>query len=146
MRSLSLGLASQKCGTSSYCFPGSEGEHTYADGGGSRERRWARRSHPVRVGVEHAYMLELQFKKEAAFPKALEENTGKRKLDLVTILMIKATRRRHRKRKCSRARDNGWFRNEKYCHTTMRTPELRSMSRIPPKASTTSLRTHTAKG
>lgn len=57
-----------------YCFPGSEGEHTYADGGGSRERRWARRSHPVRVGVEHAYMLELQFKKEAAFPKALEEH------------------------------------------------------------------------
>ena len=57
-----------------YCFPGSEGEHTYADGGGSHERRWARRSHPVRVGVEHAYMLELQFKKEAAFPKALEEH------------------------------------------------------------------------
>lgn len=67
-----------------YCFPGSEGEHTYADGGGSRERRWARRSHPVRVGVEHAYMLELQFKKEAAFQKRLR-NTGKRR-SICTIL------------------------------------------------------------
>jgi len=57
-----------------YCFPGSEGEHTYADGGGSREKRWARRSHPVRVGMEHAYTLELQFRKEADFPKALEEH------------------------------------------------------------------------
>ena len=57
-----------------YCFPGSEGEHTYADGGGSREKRWARRSHPVRNDVKHTYTLELQFKKEADFPKALEKH------------------------------------------------------------------------
>ena len=57
-----------------YCFPGSEGEHTYADGGGSREKRWARRSHPVRHDVEHTYTLELQFRKGGDFPEALEKH------------------------------------------------------------------------
>lgn len=63
-----------RCPALAYCFPGSEGEHTYADGGGSRKKRWARRSHPVRNNVKHTYTLELQFRKEAGFPKALEEH------------------------------------------------------------------------
>jgi len=54
-----------------YCYPGSEGEHSYSDGGGTADRRWARRSHPVVKTVLHRYNLEFHASKEADFPSAL---------------------------------------------------------------------------
>lgn len=54
-----------------YCFPGSEGEHSYSDGGGTAERRWARRSHPIATSTWHRYNLELHASQEADFASAL---------------------------------------------------------------------------
>lgn len=54
-----------------YCYPGSEGEHSYSDGGGSADRRWARRSHPVVASVLHRYNLEFHASNETDFPSAL---------------------------------------------------------------------------
>ena len=64
-----------------YCYPGSEGERTYADGGAPDRKRWARRSHPVETEVRHAYSLAVQFGKEDGFPQALEKH-WKRTFDL----------------------------------------------------------------
>ena len=64
-----------------YCYPGSEGERTYADGGAPDRKRWARRSHPVETGIRHDYSLELQFGEEDSFPQALETH-WKRTFDL----------------------------------------------------------------
>ncbi len=64
-----------------YCYPGSEGERTYADGTSYREKRWARRSHPVRISVEHAYQVQMHFSQNADFPQALE-NHWKHAFDL----------------------------------------------------------------
>lgn len=57
-----------------YCYPGSEGERTYADGGSRREKRWARRSHPVRTDIEHNYKIQLKFSKSSDFPQAVESH------------------------------------------------------------------------
>ena len=54
-----------------YCFPGSEGEHSYSDGGGTADRRWARRSHPVATSTWHRYNLELHASQEQDFPSAV---------------------------------------------------------------------------
>lgn len=55
-----------------YCYPGSEGERTYSDGTSYREKRWARRSHPVNTEVQHSYTLQFQFNECNDFPEALE--------------------------------------------------------------------------
>lgn len=57
-----------------YCYPGSEGERTYADGQSFPEKRWARRSHPIKTGVKHDYTIELQFAAALDFPQALENH------------------------------------------------------------------------
>lgn len=54
-----------------YCYPGSEGEHSYSDGGGTSERRWSRRSHYVKTTTSHKYSLEFHVGKESDFPSAV---------------------------------------------------------------------------
>ena len=60
-----------------YCYPGSEGQRTYADGGSPARKRWARRSHPVSTSVRHRYSLVIQFSREADFPSALRAHWQK---------------------------------------------------------------------
>ena len=57
-----------------YCYPGSEGERTYADGATVAKKRWARRSHPVAVGSDQGYSLELQFSDKDRFPEAMRDH------------------------------------------------------------------------
>lgn len=54
-----------------YCYPGTEGEYSYADGGRVDKKRWARRSHPVRSDIVHEYTLEFRFEPKADFPTAM---------------------------------------------------------------------------
>lgn len=75
MKFASLGFyLGNKHASLAYCYPGSEGERTYADGVSYREKRWAKRSHPVKPGVEHNYTIQLCFSKSTDFPQALEEH------------------------------------------------------------------------
>ncbi len=75
MKFASLGyFLGDKKASLAYCYPGSEGERTYADGTSYREKRWARRSHPVKQEVEHAYTLQIHFSESADFPQALESH------------------------------------------------------------------------
>lgn len=69
--SLGFHLADRRAALA-YCYPGSEGERTYADGTSYQGKRWAKRSHPVRTGVEHAYTLLLRFEESNDFAQALE--------------------------------------------------------------------------
>lgn len=57
-----------------YCHPGSEGEHTYSDGGSSSSKRWARRSHPVSTSTEHGYELMISLSTGKDFADALKES------------------------------------------------------------------------
>lgn len=57
-----------------YCYPGSEGEKTYSDGGSSSQKRWSRRSHPVNTLTNHEYSLQIQFSHKADFPSSIEEH------------------------------------------------------------------------
>lgn len=57
-----------------YCYPGTEGAHTYSNGVGAEERRWSRRSHPVNTTVQHQYTLELHSSTESTYPAAVSEH------------------------------------------------------------------------
>lgn len=54
-----------------YCYPGSEGEYSYADGGRIDKVRWAKRSHPVHSDIVHEYTLEFRFEPKLDFPAAM---------------------------------------------------------------------------
>lgn len=75
MKFASLGFyLGDKHASLAYCYPGSEGERTYADGVSYREKRWAKRSHPIKPGVEHSYTMQIHFSESTDFPQALEEH------------------------------------------------------------------------
>lgn len=57
-----------------YCYPGSEGERSYSDGGSHAERLWARRSTPVTRGKGQQYTVELLATQNATFSEALRDH------------------------------------------------------------------------
>ena len=57
-----------------YCFPGSEGERSYSDGGGHAERTWARRSTPLTVNRGQDYVVELLATRNADFVTAQRDH------------------------------------------------------------------------
>ncbi len=67
----SLGLERLGSGVGvGFLFPGSEGEKTYISGG-SVEKRWALRSHPVKAGISHSYSLIIKVDEQPRFPDAV---------------------------------------------------------------------------
>lgn len=57
-----------------YCYPGSEGEYTYADGTTVNQKRWAKRSHPVNINLVHNYTLNINIETSMDYPKAMKEH------------------------------------------------------------------------
>ena len=53
-----------------YQFPASEGEHTYITGSADA---WARRSHPVKEGVQHGYDLILRLEQDSDYLSAMRD-------------------------------------------------------------------------
>ena len=57
-----------------YCYPGSEGERSYSDGGGHAERLWARRSTTIAKNVKQEYTLHLLATHNATFAEAQRDH------------------------------------------------------------------------
>ena len=57
-----------------FCFPGSEGERSYSDGGGHAERTWARRSTPLTVNRGQDYVVELLATRNDNFVEAQRDH------------------------------------------------------------------------
>jgi len=57
-----------------YCFPGSEGERSYSDGGGADELRWARRSTPILRNKGQRYVVDILGTRSATFAEALRNH------------------------------------------------------------------------
>lgn len=57
-----------------FWFPGTEGERTYIGGGKAENGRYARRNHPVEVGVAHHYKLLAKLEQTPDFPAALQSS------------------------------------------------------------------------
>ena len=58
-----------------YCYPGSEGDRTYADGGS--QKAWSRRCHPVKTTTTHNCTFQIQFSREENYADALAYHWGK---------------------------------------------------------------------
>lgn len=57
-----------------FCYPGSEGERSYSDGGGHAERLWARRSTTMAKNVKQEYTLHLLATRNASFAEAQRDH------------------------------------------------------------------------
>lgn len=57
-----------------YCYPGSEGERSYSDGGGHAEKVWARRSTTLNKGVHQKYDIEFFASKNEGFAEAQRDH------------------------------------------------------------------------
>ena len=57
-----------------YCYPGSEGERSYSDGGGHAEKVWARRSTTLNKGVHQKYDIEFFASKNKDFAEAQRDH------------------------------------------------------------------------
>lgn len=57
-----------------FCYPGSEGERSYSDGGGHPERLWARRSTTVVKNIKQEYTLHLLATSNASFAEAQRDH------------------------------------------------------------------------
>ena len=94
-----------------YCFPGSEGEHSYSDGGGTAERRWARRSHPVSTSTWHRYNLELHAARSSSFPDALR-TVWQQSFDIYQPKVLTAARCATVQRYALQLLDKYWMKSE----------------------------------
>lgn len=57
-----------------YCYPGSEGERSYSDGGGHAEKVWARRSTTMSKGVHQKYDIEFFASKNGNYAEAQRDH------------------------------------------------------------------------
>ena len=94
-----------------YCFPGSEGEHSYSDGGGTADRRWARRSHPVATATWHRYNLEMRASTENDFPSALRSH-WQTTFDVYDPKVLTAVRSSNILKYCVQLLDKYWLKSE----------------------------------
>jgi hypothetical protein len=75
MKFASIGLFQEAgCVSAMICYPGSEGERTYADGSSSSYKRWAKRSHPVETDIDHSYTIVIKTDNAANFPESVEKS------------------------------------------------------------------------
>ena len=56
------------------CYPGSEGERSYSDGGSHNERLWARRSTLLSTSVQQTYTVDIMATKSSDFAEAQRDH------------------------------------------------------------------------